>query len=109
MADARGVVKGLAQQLGGRVVGETDILVHRDGVPLSIRLSRNTVGIDGRMLPDAARPPDQPRVDGRPRLGMWLEGGSDRLGKRLTVINPKDNSKSGISKNDIWYSFQMSR
>src|SRR5512133_2647795 len=79
--------KVLAEKLGGRLNGETDIVVSREGIRLSIHMSLNkatwTIGIDCGLSPDAGRPADHPRVDGRPRLGLWFEGGRERLGKRL--------------------------
>jgi hypothetical protein len=86
--DAATIRKALAERLGGHLAGD-DILVNRDGVGLIIRLSpakaAYALGIECHMIPDASRPADHPRVDGRPRLGLWLEGASERLGKRLSL------------------------
>lgn len=86
--DAATIRKGLAGRLGGHLAGD-DILVNRDGVGLIIRLSlakaTAALGIECHMLRDTGRPAAHPHVDGRPRLGLWLEGGSERLGKRLTL------------------------
>jgi hypothetical protein len=50
---------------------------------MSLNKATWTIGIDGGLAPDAGRSEDHPRVNGRPRLGLWFEGRSERLGKRL--------------------------
>jgi hypothetical protein len=83
------VIKVLAERLGGRLLPDGAVGLSRDGVQLSIRMSLVkatwTVAVDCRMIPDQGRPAAHPRVNGRPRLGLWFEGASERLGKRLTL------------------------
>jgi hypothetical protein len=86
--DVGPINKRIAERLGGRLAGD-DILVNRDGIRLSVRLSLGkatyTLAIECSLLPDASWPAGHPRVQGRPRLGLWLEGGTERLGKRLSL------------------------
>jgi hypothetical protein len=58
-------------------------------------------------LRNGQNPGDVVRIDeNQTKTRVFEDNGIDIT---MTVINPKDNPKSGVSKNDIWYSFQRSR